>query len=157
SACPRGNPPTARRQARRSRAARRVADRHLRSPTAAEPAHRSEARSEVFCSTISSPFLFSATKRRHRQRSPLPNSRQRRPKSCFARPSPRPLRRSFPLKRLPNASEAPPICSVLQRFHGTMALAYSLDETFDIGCDKGAPVTDEYEPPAAFTETIVEV
>jgi arylsulfatase len=39
----------------------------------------------------------------------------------------------------------------------TMAFAYSLDETFDIGCDKGAPVTDEYKPLAAFTGTIIQV
>jgi arylsulfatase len=39
----------------------------------------------------------------------------------------------------------------------TMAFAYSLDETFDIGCDKGAPVTDEYEPQASFTGKIVQV
>jgi arylsulfatase len=39
----------------------------------------------------------------------------------------------------------------------TMAFAYSLDETFDIGCDKGAPVTDEYEPLADFTGSIVQV
>jgi len=38
-----------------------------------------------------------------------------------------------------------------------MAFDYSLDETFDIGCDKGSPVTDEYEALAAFTGTIVEV
>ncbi len=28
----------------------------------------------------------------------------------------------------------------------TAAFGYSLDETFDVGCDKGAPVTDEYPP-----------
>lgn len=39
----------------------------------------------------------------------------------------------------------------------TMAFMYSLDETFDVGCDKGAPVTDEYEPLARFTGKIVEV
>ena len=39
----------------------------------------------------------------------------------------------------------------------TMAFDYSIDETFDIGCDKGSPVTDEYEALAAFTGTIVEV
>lgn len=32
----------------------------------------------------------------------------------------------------------------------TMAFMYSLDETFDIECDKGSPVTDEYPPLAAF-------
>ena len=39
----------------------------------------------------------------------------------------------------------------------TAAFGYSLDETFDIGCDKGAPVTDEYRPLASFTGTIVKV
>jgi arylsulfatase len=39
----------------------------------------------------------------------------------------------------------------------TAAFGYSLDETFDIGCDKGAPVTDEYEPLASFTGKIVRV
>ena len=33
----------------------------------------------------------------------------------------------------------------------TAAFGYSLDETFDIGCDKGAPVTDEYRALASFT------
>jgi arylsulfatase len=39
----------------------------------------------------------------------------------------------------------------------TAAFGYSLDETFDIGCDKGAPVTDEYRPLASFTGKIVRV
>jgi arylsulfatase len=39
----------------------------------------------------------------------------------------------------------------------TAAFGYSLDETFDIGCDKGAPVTDEYMPLASFTGKIVRV
>src|SRR5262249_54094871 len=39
----------------------------------------------------------------------------------------------------------------------TMAFMYSLDETFDIGCDKGAPVTDEYAPLAAFSGKIIQV
>ena len=39
----------------------------------------------------------------------------------------------------------------------TMAFGYCLDETFDIGCDKGAPVTDEYAPLAAFTGRIEHV
>ena len=39
----------------------------------------------------------------------------------------------------------------------TTAFGYSLDETFDIGADKGSPVTDEYPPLAAFTGTIVRV
>ncbi len=39
----------------------------------------------------------------------------------------------------------------------TTAFGYSLDETFDIGCDKGAPVTDEYPPLASFTGKIVRV
>jgi hypothetical protein len=32
----------------------------------------------------------------------------------------------------------------------TSAFGYSLDETFDVGCDKGAPVTPEYPPLASF-------
>ncbi|MEO6417758.1 MAG: sulfatase/phosphatase domain-containing protein, partial [Polyangiaceae bacterium] len=39
----------------------------------------------------------------------------------------------------------------------TTAFGYSLDETFDVGCDKGAPVTDEYEPLASFTGKIIRV
>jgi arylsulfatase len=39
----------------------------------------------------------------------------------------------------------------------TAAFAYSLDETFDVGCDKGAPVTNEYRALAAFTGRIVRV
>jgi arylsulfatase len=38
-----------------------------------------------------------------------------------------------------------------------MAYGYSLDETFDIGCDKGSPVTDEYRPLASFTGEILRV
>ena len=33
----------------------------------------------------------------------------------------------------------------------TAAYGYSLDETFDVGCDKGSPVTEDYEPLANFT------
>jgi arylsulfatase len=39
----------------------------------------------------------------------------------------------------------------------TAAFGYSLDETFDVGCDKGAPVTSEYAPLAAFTGKIIKV
>jgi arylsulfatase A-like enzyme len=39
----------------------------------------------------------------------------------------------------------------------TAAFGYSLDETFDVGCDKGAPVTDEYPPLASFTGKIIRV
>ena len=39
----------------------------------------------------------------------------------------------------------------------TAAFGYSLDETFDVGCDKGAPVTDEYAPLASFTGRIIEI
>ena len=39
----------------------------------------------------------------------------------------------------------------------TAAFGYSLDETFDIGCDKGAPVTEEYQPLAEFTGTVIKV
>ncbi len=39
----------------------------------------------------------------------------------------------------------------------TVGFGYSLDETFDVGCDKGAPVTDEYSTLAAFTGKIVKI
>jgi arylsulfatase A-like enzyme len=39
----------------------------------------------------------------------------------------------------------------------TTAFGYSLDETFDVGCDKGAPVTDEYRALASFTGKIVRI
>ena len=38
-----------------------------------------------------------------------------------------------------------------------VGFGYSLDETFDVGCDKGAPVTDEYPTLAAFTGKIVRI
>jgi arylsulfatase A-like enzyme len=37
----------------------------------------------------------------------------------------------------------------------TASFGYSLDETFDVGCDKGAPVTDEYPPLANFTGKLI--
>jgi hypothetical protein len=42
-------------------------------------------------------------------------------------------------------------------FPRTAAYGYSLDETFDVGCEKGSPVTDEYEPLAVFTGCLVKV
>jgi hypothetical protein len=39
----------------------------------------------------------------------------------------------------------------------TTAFGYSLDETFDVGCDKGAPVTNEYRALASFTGKIVRI
>jgi arylsulfatase A-like enzyme len=39
----------------------------------------------------------------------------------------------------------------------TTAFGYSLDETFDVGCDKGAPVTSEYRALASFTGKIVRI
>jgi hypothetical protein len=39
----------------------------------------------------------------------------------------------------------------------TTAFGYSLDETFDVGCDKGAPVTNEYPPLASFSGKIIKV
>ncbi len=39
----------------------------------------------------------------------------------------------------------------------TTAFGYSLDETFDIACDKGAPVTDEYPALAEFTGKVIKV
>ena len=37
------------------------------------------------------------------------------------------------------------------------AVGYTLDETFDIGWDKGSPVSEEYGPIAKFTGKIVKV
>ena len=39
----------------------------------------------------------------------------------------------------------------------TAAFGYSLDETFDVGCDKGSPVTSEYAALAAFTGRLQKV
>jgi arylsulfatase len=39
----------------------------------------------------------------------------------------------------------------------TSAFGYSLDETMDVGCDKGAPVTPEYPALAAFTGTVIKI
>lgn len=39
----------------------------------------------------------------------------------------------------------------------TAAFGYSLDETFDVGCDKGSPVTNEYPPLASFTGRLINV
>lgn len=39
----------------------------------------------------------------------------------------------------------------------TTAFDYSLDETFDVGCDKGSPVTPEYAPLASFTGKVLKV
>lgn len=39
----------------------------------------------------------------------------------------------------------------------TTAFLYSLDETFDVGCDKGSPVTTEYETKAEFSGKIIKV
>jgi len=39
----------------------------------------------------------------------------------------------------------------------TAAYGYSLDETFDVGCDKGGPVTDEYKPKAEFTGKVAKI
>ena len=39
----------------------------------------------------------------------------------------------------------------------TAAFGYSADETFDIGCDKGSPVTPEYKAKAEFTGKIIRV
>jgi arylsulfatase len=39
----------------------------------------------------------------------------------------------------------------------TVSFIYSFDETFDVGCDKGSPVTDEYKPGAVFTGKIVKI
>jgi arylsulfatase len=39
----------------------------------------------------------------------------------------------------------------------TAAFGYSLDETFDVGCDKGSPVTEEYPPLASFSGRIIKI
>jgi arylsulfatase len=39
----------------------------------------------------------------------------------------------------------------------TSAFDYSLDETFDVGCDKGSPVTTEYRALASFDGKILRV
>ena len=39
----------------------------------------------------------------------------------------------------------------------TCTVGYSMDETFDIGWDKGSPVSEEYGPIAKFTGKIVRV
>lgn len=39
----------------------------------------------------------------------------------------------------------------------TAAFGYSLDETFDVGCDKGSPVTHEYPALSSFTGRIIKV
>ena len=44
-----------------------------------------------------------------------------------------------------------------QKIPRTSAFGYSLDETFDVGCDKMSPVTDEYKPQAEFTGKIIKI
>lgn len=39
----------------------------------------------------------------------------------------------------------------------TTSFLYSLDETFDVGCDKGSPVTEEYKVRAEFTGKIIKI
>lgn len=39
----------------------------------------------------------------------------------------------------------------------TCTVGYSMDETFDIGWDKGAPVSEDYGPNTKFTGTIIRV
>jgi arylsulfatase len=39
----------------------------------------------------------------------------------------------------------------------TVKFVYSLDESFDIGQDKGSPVTKEYKAGAKFTRTIKKI
>jgi hypothetical protein len=39
----------------------------------------------------------------------------------------------------------------------TAAFGYSLDETVDVGCDKGSPVTEEYAPRAEFTGRLTKI
>jgi arylsulfatase len=44
-----------------------------------------------------------------------------------------------------------------ERIPQTAAFGYTLDETFDIGCDKGSPVTNEYSAGAAFSGKVLKV
>jgi hypothetical protein len=44
-----------------------------------------------------------------------------------------------------------------QKIPRTSAFGYSLDETFDVGCDKMSPVRDEYKPQAEFTGKIIKI
>ena len=39
----------------------------------------------------------------------------------------------------------------------TCTVGYSIDETFDIGWDKGSPVSEDYGPVARFTGRIIKV
>ena len=39
----------------------------------------------------------------------------------------------------------------------TATVGYTMDETFDIGWDKGAPVSEDYGPNSKFTGTIIQV
>ena len=39
----------------------------------------------------------------------------------------------------------------------SLAFDGSMDQSFEIGCDKGAPITDEYAPHASFTGKIIQV
>jgi hypothetical protein len=39
----------------------------------------------------------------------------------------------------------------------TCGVGYSMDETFDIGWDKGTPVSEEYGPIAKFTGAVIKV
>jgi len=43
------------------------------------------------------------------------------------------------------------------RFEKQVAGYFTVNETFDVGCDTVSPVSDRYESPFAFTGTIVKV
>jgi hypothetical protein len=43
------------------------------------------------------------------------------------------------------------------RFEQQVAGYFTVNETFDVGCDTVSPVSDQYESPFAFTGTILRV
>ena len=43
------------------------------------------------------------------------------------------------------------------RVEKTESARFSADETFDVGCDTGSPVSDDYKSPFRFTGTIKKV
>jgi hypothetical protein len=50
-----------------------------------------------------------------------------------------------------------PRCSVEGRFDQQVAGYFTVNETFDVGCDTVSPVSDLYESPFVFTGTILRV
>ena len=69
-------------------------------------------------------------------------------------------RRPAPSHSAPAAPAASPSTarrSPRARSHAPARVGYSMDETFDIGWDKGSPVSEDYGPIAQFTGTIISV